>query len=209
MTDRDALRSALGRVGIWSFALQAHPAAEERSIVAAYEKLGYGATWYPESVGSKEAFAHASILLAGSERMVVASGIANIYARDPMAMASGAATLAEAYPGRFVLGIGVSHAPSVAARGSPGRGARTPYVPVAPTSSRAARSSAKPSMHASRGSVDRSCTQTWSAPASRCSRTRSAIARTPPRTMTASRSRSLPVPARSSSDQPSRRRLFA
>jgi probable F420-dependent oxidoreductase len=81
------------------------------------EALGYRATWVPESVGSKEAFAHAGILLAGSDRMVVGTGIANIYARDPMAMANGARTLAEAYPGRFVLGVGVSHAPSVAARG--------------------------------------------------------------------------------------------
>jgi probable F420-dependent oxidoreductase len=118
MADREALRSALGRVGIWSFALQTRPASEEWTIVAGYESLGYGATWYPESIGSKEAFAHAAILLAASPRMIVASGIANIYARDPMAMRNGAATLAEAYPGRFVLGIGVSHAPSVASRGS-------------------------------------------------------------------------------------------
>jgi probable F420-dependent oxidoreductase len=114
---RPSLRHALGRVGVWSFALQTHPAADERSAVATCEGLGYGATWFPESVGSKEVFAHAAILLAGSPRMVVASGIANIHARDPMAMIGGARALAEAYPGRFVLGIGVSHAPSVAARG--------------------------------------------------------------------------------------------
>jgi probable F420-dependent oxidoreductase len=47
----------------------------------------------------------------------IATGIANIHARDPMAMANGAMALAEAYPGRFVLGLGVSHAPSVATRG--------------------------------------------------------------------------------------------
>jgi probable F420-dependent oxidoreductase len=61
--------------------------------------------------------AHAAILLAASRRMVIATGIANIYARDPVAMANAARALADAYPGRFVLGIGVSHAPSVAARG--------------------------------------------------------------------------------------------
>ena len=82
-----------------------------------YERLGYPAIWMPESVGSKEVFAHAAILLAGGKRAVVAPGIASIYARDPMAMAGGARALAEAYPGRFVLGIGVSHAPSVEARG--------------------------------------------------------------------------------------------
>jgi probable F420-dependent oxidoreductase len=73
--------------------------------------------WIPESLGSKEVFAHAGMLLSASERAIVAPGIASIYARDPMAMANGAKALAEAYPGRFVLGIGVSHAPSVAMRG--------------------------------------------------------------------------------------------
>lgn len=118
MADRHRiLRQALGRVGVWSFALQVHSAATERSAIAEYESSGYRATWFPESVGSKEAFAHAAILLEASPRMIVASGIASIYARDPMAMANGGRTLAEAYPGRFILGIGVSHAPSVAARG--------------------------------------------------------------------------------------------
>ncbi len=119
MTDRRAaLRAALGRVGVWSFALQTHGAATERTAIADYEGLGYRSTWFPESIGSKEAFAHAALLLGASPRMIVGTGIANIYARDPMAMANGARTLAEAYPGRFVLGLGVSHAPSVARRGS-------------------------------------------------------------------------------------------
>jgi probable F420-dependent oxidoreductase len=115
---RAALRAALGRVGVWSFALQANTAAAEGDAVAAYEAAGYRTVWFPESIGSKEALTHAALLLAGSSRMIVATGIANIYARDPMAMVNGARTLAEAYPGRFLLGIGVSHAPSVAARGS-------------------------------------------------------------------------------------------
>ena len=114
---RARLTAALGRVGVWSFALQAGTAANARSAVAAYEAMGVRSTWIPESIGSKEAFAHSAILLAASTRMVIATGIANIYARDPMAMANGARALAEAYPGRFVLGLGVSHAPSVASRG--------------------------------------------------------------------------------------------
>lgn len=114
---RAALRVALGRVGVWSFALQTHPADEAGEAIRALERMGIQATWFPESLGSKEALSHAGILLAASHRMVLATGIANIYARDPMAMINGARTLAEAYPGRFVLGIGVSHAPSVEARG--------------------------------------------------------------------------------------------
>lgn len=118
MSDRrQELRAALGRVGVWSFSLQARTASEERSSVARLADLGYRATWFPESLGSKEAFAHAAILLEGDPRMVIATGIANIYARDAMAMANGGRALAEAYPGRFVLGLGVSHKPSVAVRG--------------------------------------------------------------------------------------------
>jgi probable F420-dependent oxidoreductase len=60
---------------------------------------------------------HAATLLAWTSRIVVATGISNIYARDPMAMANGARALADAYPERFLLGVGVSHAPSVADRG--------------------------------------------------------------------------------------------
>ena len=120
MTDRVGGRSAaasIGRVGAWSFALQANPAAVAQAAVTDLEAMGYGAVWIPESVGSKEVFSHAGILLGGGERVVIATGIANLYARDPMAAANGTRALAEAYPGRFVFGLGVSHAPSVAARG--------------------------------------------------------------------------------------------
>ncbi|HYN69013.1 MAG TPA: TIGR03620 family F420-dependent LLM class oxidoreductase, partial [Candidatus Eisenbacteria bacterium] len=112
------LAARLGRVGIWSFALQRLAAAEEASVARDLEGLGFPTLWIPESLGSKEVFAHASILLAATERVAIATGIANIYARDPMAMANGAKALGEAYPGRFVLGIGVSHAPSVKVRGA-------------------------------------------------------------------------------------------
>jgi probable F420-dependent oxidoreductase len=112
-----ALAGRLGRVGVWSFALQRLTAADAGAAMREYERDGYPTVWMPESVGSKEVFAHAALLLAGSERAIVAPGIASIYARDPMAMAGGAKALAEAYPGRFVLGIGVSHAPSVESRG--------------------------------------------------------------------------------------------
>jgi probable F420-dependent oxidoreductase len=111
------LAERLGRLGVWSFALQRLAAAEAGAAARAFESDGYPAAWIPESLGSKELFSHAAILLAATDRLVFASGIANIHARDPMAMANGAKTLGEAYPGRFVLGIGVSHAPSVATRG--------------------------------------------------------------------------------------------
>lgn len=115
--EREAVRSALGRVGVWSFALEAQTAAEEREAVRRIEALGYPAVWVPEAVTSREIFSHASWLLASTERMIVASGIANIWARDAVAMANGWRMLTDAYPDRFVLGLGVSHASSVARRG--------------------------------------------------------------------------------------------
>lgn len=115
--ERDALRQALGTVGVWSFALDAQTAADERDVVAEIESLGYGAIWFPESVESREVFSHAAWILSSTERVVVASGIANIWARDPVAMANGWRMLTDAHPGRFLLGLGVSHAPSVARRG--------------------------------------------------------------------------------------------
>lgn len=107
----------LGRVGVWTPMLGFARAAQAHEALAEIEELGYGTFWYPEGVGTKEAMSQGALLLAWTRRIVVASGIANIYARDPMAMANGAKGLAEAYPGRFLLGIGVSHAPSVATRG--------------------------------------------------------------------------------------------
>jgi probable F420-dependent oxidoreductase len=114
---RADLTDRLGRIGVWSFGLQARTAADASAAIVDYEAHGYRATWIPESLGSKEVFAHAAVLLSGSESMVMATGIANIYARDAMAMANGARALGEAFPGRFVLGIGVGHAPSIATRG--------------------------------------------------------------------------------------------
>jgi probable F420-dependent oxidoreductase len=107
----------LGRIGVWLGPLSLLAAAETRTFAPELEELGYGAVWFGEGVGTKECFTQAATLLACTERTVVATGIANVYARDPMAMANGARTLGDAYPGRFLLGIGVSHAPSVATRG--------------------------------------------------------------------------------------------
>ena len=112
------LARRMGRFGVWSFALQRLSAAAEGDVAGTFEGLGLPAIWIPESIGSKDVLVHSAILLAATSRAVVAPGIANIYARDPMAMANGAKALGEAYPGRFVLGIGVSHAPSVETRGS-------------------------------------------------------------------------------------------
>jgi probable F420-dependent oxidoreductase len=111
------LAHELGPIGVWSWALQRLAATKAGSAARAFEEQGYRVAWIPESVDNKEIFSHAAILLAATSRLVVATGIANIHARDPMAMANGSKALAEAYPGRFVLGLGVSHGPSATVRG--------------------------------------------------------------------------------------------
>lgn len=112
-----AVAERIGRVGVWTFQFDAMPVGDVRRAAARLEELGAGAIWIPESVVSKEVFAHSALLLAATQRIPVATGIANIWARDPVAMQNGARTLADAFPGRFVLGLGVSHEPAVKRRG--------------------------------------------------------------------------------------------
>jgi probable F420-dependent oxidoreductase len=80
-----------------------------REVAAELEELGYGALWIGESV-YREPLTHAGFLLSATNRMVIATGIANIWARDPFTMTAAQLTLSEAYPDRFLLGLGVSHA---------------------------------------------------------------------------------------------------
>src|SRR5712692_8313113 len=108
-----AARERLGPVGVWLGVLGRAPIDEERRAARRIEELGYGSIWTPEGIGGKEAFAHQSVLLAATQRIVTGTGIANVWARHPATLQGGAATLGAAYPGRFVLGVGISHAPAV------------------------------------------------------------------------------------------------
>ncbi len=102
-------RMNLGRVGIWTYQLNYQPAAKVREVAAELEELGYGTLWIGEAV-YREPLTHAGFLLSSTERMVIATGIASIWARDPFTMTAAQLTLAEAHPDRFLLGLGVSHA---------------------------------------------------------------------------------------------------
>jgi probable F420-dependent oxidoreductase len=101
----------IGKIGIWFF-LDAMTAPETAEFAKTVEKAGYKALWLPEAVG-REPFAHAAYLLSHTERLSIATGIANIWARDAITMSAAAKTVAELSGGRFVLGIGVSHKPLV------------------------------------------------------------------------------------------------
>jgi probable F420-dependent oxidoreductase len=110
-------RRRVGSLGVFAGPVVGGFGAEDqRRTVRHLEDLGYGALWYGEALG-RESLTQGAIYLSASRRIVVASGIASIYGRDPMAAAFGARALNEAWDGRFLLGLGVSHAAPVQARG--------------------------------------------------------------------------------------------
>jgi probable F420-dependent oxidoreductase len=116
-TEHEAVRARLGSVGVWTFAFDELPAAQVRTAAAAIESLGYPALWVPEGGGSRDVFAHLSLLLSSTERITVCSGIANVTARHAETMREGAATLADAFGERVVLGVGIGHQSTYARRG--------------------------------------------------------------------------------------------
>jgi len=103
-------------MGVWAN-LGALSAPDTLVFAKAVEKAGYTTLWVPEGGGGRDPFAHAAYLLSHTESLELATGIANIWIRDPLAMCSAANTVAELAGGRFVLGIGVSHQPTISDRG--------------------------------------------------------------------------------------------
>lgn len=106
----------LGPVGIWLGTLTLEPYDVAVRVARHVEDLGFGALWLNEALG-KEVFANAALHLATTDRITVATGVANLWARDATAMANGARTLEEAFPGRLALGVGISHRELVDRRG--------------------------------------------------------------------------------------------
>jgi probable F420-dependent oxidoreductase len=102
----------LGRVGIWTFQLDLQPAPKAQEYAAQLEELGYAAIWVPE-VAARDALINSTLLLGATRKMVIGTGIANIWGRDAVSMSLAHKTISEAYPGRFLLGMGVSHQPVV------------------------------------------------------------------------------------------------
>ena len=98
----------IGPIGIWQGVLDAHPSEVVRDVVAELDDRGWPCLWIPETV-SRDPFVSASVILGATSRMKVATGIASIWARDAMTTSNATKTLNEAYDGRFLLGLGVSH----------------------------------------------------------------------------------------------------
>ena len=115
--DPQAAREQLGRVGVWSSLLSRSPSSVALPAARRIEELGYTTLWLNEGPSLKDPLTAAALLLDATDRLVLATGIANIWARDGAAARNAAYTLAEAHPGRFALGLGVSHQPIVDVRG--------------------------------------------------------------------------------------------
>jgi probable F420-dependent oxidoreductase len=94
---------------VWLFGGTPTTVAEERVQLGRIDRLGYGSLWYGEGVGNRDAFARSGVHLAATERLAVGTGIANAWSRPAQTAQAAGRTLAEAYPGRFVLGIGIGH----------------------------------------------------------------------------------------------------
>jgi probable F420-dependent oxidoreductase len=106
----DSAPKALGRVGVClptSFT-STPPADLQREAVGRLESAGYRAVWTNEVIG-KDALVQLAVLLPATKQMVFGTCIANIWARPAQTMHAAAAQLAQAYPGRFVLGLGVGY----------------------------------------------------------------------------------------------------
>jgi probable F420-dependent oxidoreductase len=89
----------LGQIGIW------HRHQDGPDAVPEIEALGYSTLW----LGSSPSVGQARPFLERSSTMTIATGILNIWQHDPAAVAAGHADLTRAFPGRFLLGIGVGH----------------------------------------------------------------------------------------------------
>ncbi|WNF01067.1 TIGR03620 family F420-dependent LLM class oxidoreductase [Streptomyces luomodiensis] len=117
MTAARELAARIGPVGVWPAVLGEVPAARAAAAAAEIEDLGYGALWIGESPAHKEVFTHSALLLGATSRITVATGVATIGARDATATDAAAQTLGEAFPDRFVLGLGAGHAEAGRGRG--------------------------------------------------------------------------------------------
>jgi probable F420-dependent oxidoreductase len=106
-------RIDIGRVGIWTPLLDAHPTSQVRETVAEIEAMGWPCLWRPETSG-RDALVSCAQLLDATSTLTVATGIAQIHARHPLTTRNAQRTLHESSGGRFLLGLGVSHGPFIA-----------------------------------------------------------------------------------------------
>lgn len=99
------------RIGVW-WASDTWPMPAAQEVARDIESMGYGSLFLPE-IGFKDALVESAAFLEATDRLVIGTGIANIHARIPETAEGAGRTLTALHPGRFVLGLGVSHGPLV------------------------------------------------------------------------------------------------
>jgi probable F420-dependent oxidoreductase len=101
----------LAGVGVWSSQLRYGDAGEAAEAAAELEELGYTALWIPDVGGP--VLESVDQLLTATDRVVIATGILNLWMHEPADGAEAYASLTAKHGERFLLGIGVSHAPLI------------------------------------------------------------------------------------------------
>jgi probable F420-dependent oxidoreductase len=99
-----SMRKRLGSYGVWTGSLEGR--VDFRAAACTIERLGFGSVWFPDK-GGRDPLVLAATLLGATEHLIVGNGVARITARDADAMSAGARTLADAFPHRHVLGLGI------------------------------------------------------------------------------------------------------
>ncbi|HEX4290390.1 MAG TPA: TIGR03620 family F420-dependent LLM class oxidoreductase [Trebonia sp.] len=115
MLTTDELRRVLGPVGIW-MPPPAGTGLDQAAYAREIEAAGFTSVWFPR-MNSPEDLAAVEPALAATKRLVLGTGIASVWTWTPADLAAETNRLAAAYPDRFILGLGVSHAPAVEASG--------------------------------------------------------------------------------------------
>ena len=92
----------LGKLGVW-----AHESKLSTSLARDLEAFGYGAIWIGGSPGGELGIV--ADLLRSTERIVVATGIVNVWQSPAAEMAVAHRRIVAEFPDRFVLGIGIGH----------------------------------------------------------------------------------------------------
>jgi probable F420-dependent oxidoreductase len=116
----DQTRHRLGPAGIWLGGIErvSDRWLQEKAALTQLDNLTvYGSLWTGEVLSGKDIFAHLGLWLAATSRMIVGAGIANVWGRQPEVTQAAGATLAEAYPDRFIQGVGIGHAFQAVAAG--------------------------------------------------------------------------------------------
>lgn len=101
MTDAVSLKPGLGRYGVWTFGVVKPEQAVE------IEKLGYGAVWIGGSPAGD--LNYVEPILERTETLQVATGIVNVWTAPAKQVAEAYHRVEDAYPGRFLLGVGIGH----------------------------------------------------------------------------------------------------